>query len=579
MASLSRPVGVDDYYGFEVDGDGLFLLGDFTVTHNSLSAKAIASLWNLPLLRMDVGKIFGGIVGQSEENIRKAIRVAESTAPNIVWIDELEKGFSGTQSSGISDGGTTARVFGTFIAWLQDKTAPCFVVATANDVSALPPELLRKGRFDEIFFVDLPGEPERADIFAIHLKKRKRDPALFDLNALAKATHGYSGAEIEQAVVSAMYDAFDLGRELTTEDILEVAKQSVPLSLTMKEKIDVLRFWAETRARPASSGPARRDDASGNAGRRRTAAARDRGGRLSVMQSLVNEYLANLSAERGLSSNTLIGYRQDLTQFLAHLEERQVQDVAAITPADLESFLAKGRQSGLRGSSLARKATSVKMWMQFLCRDDHRRDDPTEAAELGKPPPLRLPQTLSLPEIKRLLSAPTQNTPEGLRGRAMLETAYGCGLRVSELVALKAADVDVRAGLLRPFGKGGKERQVPLGDGVRDTLAAYLSGARPKIMRGKPPVPFLFVTRQGGPMTRQYFVWLVKSYGRVASVSKTISPHTLRHSFATHLLSGGADLRAIQEMLGHASVQTTQRYTQVDVARLREVYDRTHPRA
>ena len=249
------PIGVEDYYGFQVDGDGLFLLGDFTVTHNSLSAKAIASLWKLPLLRMDVGKIFGGIVGQSEENIRKAIRVAESTAPNIVWIDELEKGFSGTQSSGISDGGTTARVFGTFIAWLQDKTAPCFVVATANDVSALPPELLRKGRFDEIFFVDLPGETERVEIFSIHLKKRHRDPANFDLALLAKTSHGYSGAEIEQAVISAMYDAFDLGRELTTEDILAVIKQSVPLSLTMKEKIDILRFWAETRARPASSSP------------------------------------------------------------------------------------------------------------------------------------------------------------------------------------------------------------------------------------------------------------------------------------------------------------------------------------
>ena len=249
------PVGVGEYYGFELDGDGLFLLGDFTVTHNSLSAKAIASLWKLPLLRMDVGKIFGGIVGQSEENIRKAIRVAESTAPNIVWIDELEKGFSGTQSSGISDGGTTARVFGTFLAWLQDKTAPCFVVATANDVSALPPELLRKGRFDEIFFVDLPDEPEREEIFTIHLKKRKRDPAKFDLIALAKATPGYSGAEIEQAVISAMYDAFNLDRDIETEDILTVARQSVPLSLTMKEKIDVLRFWAETRARPASSAP------------------------------------------------------------------------------------------------------------------------------------------------------------------------------------------------------------------------------------------------------------------------------------------------------------------------------------
>jgi len=219
----------------------------------SLSAKAIASLWKLPLLRMDVGQIFGGIIGQSEENIRKAIRIAESTAPNVLWIDELEKGFAGTQSSGISDGGTTARVFGTFISWLQDKTAPCFVVATANDVSSLPPELLRKGRFDEIFFVDLPGEKERAEIFSIHLLKRKREPEKFDLQKLAAATDGYSGAEIEQAVIAALYDAFDLDRDITTEDILSVVGESIPLSLTMKEKIDVLRVWAETRARPASS--------------------------------------------------------------------------------------------------------------------------------------------------------------------------------------------------------------------------------------------------------------------------------------------------------------------------------------
>jgi len=219
----------------------------------SLSAKAVAGLWRLPLLRMDVGKIFGGIVGQSEENIRKAIRIAESTAPNVVWIDELEKGFSGTQSSGISDGGTTMRVFGTFISWLADKTAACFVVATANDVSALPPELLRKGRFDDIFFVDLPAEAERKEIFTIHLKKRNRDAANFDLDKLAAAALGFSGAEIEQAVIAALYDAFDLEREITTDDIIAACKESVPLSVTMKESIDVLRDWADSRARPASS--------------------------------------------------------------------------------------------------------------------------------------------------------------------------------------------------------------------------------------------------------------------------------------------------------------------------------------
>jgi len=219
----------------------------------SLTAKAIASHWRLPLLRMDVGKIFGGIVGQSEENIRRAIRIAESTAPNVLWIDEMEKGFSGTQSSGISDGGTTARVFGTFISWLADKTAPCFVVATANDVSALPPELLRKGRFDEIFFVDLPSQNERKEIFAIHLKKRGRNPDEFDLDHLTESSAGYSGAEIEQAVISALYDAFDLDRDVNTGDILATLSQSVPLSMTMKESIDLLREWSDTRARPASS--------------------------------------------------------------------------------------------------------------------------------------------------------------------------------------------------------------------------------------------------------------------------------------------------------------------------------------
>ncbi len=221
----------------------------------SLSAKAIASLWRLPLLRMDVGKIFGGIVGQSEENIRKAIRIAESTAPNVVWIDELEKGFAGTQSSGVSDGGTTARVFGTFITWLNDKTAPCFVVATANDVSSLPPELLRKGRFDEIFFVDLPSKEERKEIVRIHLEKRKRDPANFDMDAVAEATAGFSGAEIEQVVISALYDAFSDELDITTERLLAEAKSSVPLSVTMSERISVLREWARTRARPASSTP------------------------------------------------------------------------------------------------------------------------------------------------------------------------------------------------------------------------------------------------------------------------------------------------------------------------------------
>jgi len=218
----------------------------------SLSAKAVAGLWKLPLLRLDVGSVFGGVVGSSEQNMRRAIRLSESIAPCILWLDELEKGFAGTQSSSFSDAGTTARVFGSFITWLQEKTCPVFVIATANDVAALPPELMRKGRFDEIFFVDLPSAGEREDIFRIHLAKRDRDPDNFDLEALARASGGFSGAEIEQAVISALYDAFDQDRTVTQEDLINNLRNTVPLSETRKEDIDALREWAQNRARAAS---------------------------------------------------------------------------------------------------------------------------------------------------------------------------------------------------------------------------------------------------------------------------------------------------------------------------------------
>lgn len=219
----------------------------------SLIAKSVSAHWNLPLLKLDVGRIFGSLVGQSEENIRRAISVAESVAPCILWADELEKGFAGVSGSGVSDGGTTARVFSTFLTWMQEKTSPVFLIATANQVSALPPEMLRKGRFDEIFFVDLPGDREREQIFSIHLKKRKRDVAQFDLTALSRATDGFSGAEIEQVVVGALFVAFDAGRELLQKDVVDEAKAVVPLSVMMREEIDELRTWAQLRTRPASS--------------------------------------------------------------------------------------------------------------------------------------------------------------------------------------------------------------------------------------------------------------------------------------------------------------------------------------
>ena len=217
-----------------------------------MCAKAVSQLWQLPLLRFDMGRMFGSLVGSSEENVRRAIAVAESVAPAILWVDEIDKAFAGSQGSGATDGGTTARVFGTFLTWLSEKTAPVFVVATANDISQLPPELLRKGRLDEIFFVDLPSDEEREEIFRIHLAKRGRDPENFDLPALAEASKDFSGAEIEEAINSALYDAFYAKQELTTEHVLTALAQTVPLAKTMDEQINQLRNWAEGRARNAS---------------------------------------------------------------------------------------------------------------------------------------------------------------------------------------------------------------------------------------------------------------------------------------------------------------------------------------
>ncbi|HKW30599.1 MAG TPA: AAA family ATPase [Verrucomicrobiae bacterium] len=218
----------------------------------SLCAKAVSNLWQLPLLRFDMGRMFGSLVGSSEENVRRAIAVAESVAPAILWVDEIDKAFAGSQGSGATDGGTTARVFGTFLTWLSEKTAPVFVVATANDISQLPPELLRKGRLDEIFFVDLPSPDERKDIFRIHVTKRGRDAAKFDLAALAVGSSEFSGAEIEESINSALYDAFYAKQDLTTELVQVALAQTVPLAKTMDEQISRLRSWAEGRARNAS---------------------------------------------------------------------------------------------------------------------------------------------------------------------------------------------------------------------------------------------------------------------------------------------------------------------------------------
>lgn len=224
----------------------------------SLTAKAMSALWQLPLLRLDVGKIFSGLVGSSEENMRKAIQTAEAVAPSILWIDEIEKGFG--NAGGEMDGGTSTRVFGTFLTWMSEKTKPVFVIATANNIQALPSEMLRKGRFDEIFFVDLPTKTERKVIFKLHLEKRlngslSKDFKITDtlLNKLADLTEGFVGAEIEQVVIAALFEAFSENRALEEDDLYKVIKNTVPLSTTQAEQILAIRDWANERAVAATA--------------------------------------------------------------------------------------------------------------------------------------------------------------------------------------------------------------------------------------------------------------------------------------------------------------------------------------
>ncbi|MCG8858891.1 AAA family ATPase [Tenacibaculum finnmarkense] len=230
---------------------GILLLG-IPGTGKSLIAKAIGSEWQFPLLRLDMGKIFGGIVGESERNIRGALNIAEAISPSILWIDEIEKGMSGISSSGGSDGGTTARVLGTFLTWMQEKEKPVFVVATANNISQLPPELLRKGRVDEIFFVDLPTENEREAIIKIHTDKRRPNSS-FDLKKLAEKSKGFSGAELEEAVKEGMFQAYDEERDLETQHIVDALEKTYPLAKTRVKEINDMRKWAKSKAVMASN--------------------------------------------------------------------------------------------------------------------------------------------------------------------------------------------------------------------------------------------------------------------------------------------------------------------------------------
>jgi hypothetical protein len=231
---------------------GVLILG-IPGTGKSLTAKATASVFGMPLLKLDAGRLFAGLVGQSEANLRTVIQTAEAIAPCVLWIDELEKGFAGSRSSGASDGGTSSRVFGSFISWMQEKKSPVFIVATANDVSQLPPEMLRKGRFDELWFVDLPNQPEREAIWGIQIAKYGRNPKEFDLVQLARATEGLTGSEIENVFVDALFHAFAGENEPTDLTIAQVLTEFVPLSKLMAEQIGQLRTWTKGRARLATS--------------------------------------------------------------------------------------------------------------------------------------------------------------------------------------------------------------------------------------------------------------------------------------------------------------------------------------
>lgn len=253
---MVESIGVGNFYGFELDGNQLYCLGDFTVTHNSLVAKCVAKQWGLQLVRFDIGKVFGSLVGQSEERMRMILLQVEALSPCVLWIDEAEKGLAGAQNTGNTDSGVTKRIFGTLISWMQErpKDKLIYMVMTVNDIVSLPSELLRKGRFDEIFWVDLPNDDEKLEILKIHLTKRGRlTPTLEkDLPNLMGPANGFSGAELEVAVEDSMFEVFFNGdTEITTKDLKTALESTIPLSKTRATEIEGMREWAKTRTKPA----------------------------------------------------------------------------------------------------------------------------------------------------------------------------------------------------------------------------------------------------------------------------------------------------------------------------------------
>ncbi|MGQ9486541.1 MAG: site-specific tyrosine recombinase XerD [Armatimonadota bacterium] len=295
------------------------------------------------------------------------------------------------------------------------------------------------------------------------------------------------------------------------------------------------------------------------------------------MDEQIAQFLKYLRVERNASAHTQDAYARDLRQLTEFVRKRGYSPSEALGENGLLAFAQHLRRRGLAETSVERKLCAVRAFSRFLRREGVLREEATPSVPTFRLV-RKLPNALSREEVERLMAQPNTRTPLGLRDRAMLELAYAAGLRVSELVSLRLQDVDLHEGFVRVFGKRAKERWVPFGEGARSALQEYLHIARPKLL-GKRSEDYLFLSERGTPLSRTQFWHRLKRYARRAGIAQPVSPHTLRHSFAVHLLQGGADLRAVQEMLGHASINTTQIYTRVSIDHLREVYQKHHPRA
>ncbi|MDK2930543.1 MAG: integrase/recombinase XerD [Bacillota bacterium] len=292
---------------------------------------------------------------------------------------------------------------------------------------------------------------------------------------------------------------------------------------------------------------------------------------------LLDEFLAYLAVERGLAQNSLESYARDLNQFAKFVEESEGSSLDDVTQDTIIAYLAHLRRQGKATSSICRQLAAIRGLYRFLDREGKIQHDPT--VNLGSPKQeRRLPGVLNLEEVGRLLEMPGTHTPAGVRDRAMLEVLYATGMRVSELVSLDIGDLNVEMGYVRCLGKGSKERIIPVGRVASGWVEAYLRSARPRLVRSRAERA-LFVNARGRRMTRQGFWKIIKAYAAKAGIQKHVTPHTLRHCFATHLLENGADLRSVQEMLGHVDIATTQVYTHLARGKLKEIYDAAHPRA